>query len=186
MKIILISGKARHGKDTVGAFLGECFDEHEKSWIRCAYGDAVKFIAEKYFHWDGQKDEAGRFLLQWIGTDKVRHHNPDFWVDFVISVLDAFYNEWENVIITDCRFPNEIEKIKMHFEDKKNFSDAEVLHFRVIRNDFDNGLTEKQKEHSSETALDNYLGVNAIIMNDSDLCWLKDTVYRLAEEQELI
>lgn len=165
MNIILISGKARHGKDTVGEMLGQYFDDHKKTWVRAAYGDAVKFVAKTYFHWDGQKDEAGRRLLQWVGTDKVRHENPDFWTDFVINLLDAFYNEWENVIITDCRFPNEIQKVKDHFLDKKRFSDARVLHFRVVRPDYDNGLTDEQKSHPSETALDTYTKIDRLLDN---------------------
>lgn len=180
MNIILISGKAQHGKDTVGEFLGKYFDDRHKSWIRVAYGDAVKFVAEKYFHWDGQKDEAGRHLLQWIGTDKIRHHNPNFWTDFVISMFDAFYNEWDNVIITDCRFPNEIDQIREHFLNKKKFSDARVLHFRVIRPNFDNGLTQEQKEHPSETALDSYPKVDCLIYNIGSLRDLKWEVMNTA------
>lgn len=36
------------------------------------FGDLVKYVCEKFFDWDGVKDESGRSLLQYVGTNKVR------------------------------------------------------------------------------------------------------------------
>jgi hypothetical protein len=58
-----------------------------------------------------------------------------------------FPDRYDFVIIPDTRFPNEIDRI----------ADAGFLatHVRIIRTDFESQLTEEQKNHPSETALDN-------------------------------
>ena len=50
------------------------------------------------------------------------------------------------MIIPDTRFPNEIDLIKSAYDN--------VDFIKVVRPGFDNGLTEEQKNHPSETALD--------------------------------
>ena len=108
MKVILISGKAQHGKDTSAIFMKEALELEGRRVLIAHYGDLVKFICEKYFGWDGKKDEKGRSLLQYVGTDVVRKQKPDFWVNFVCEVLEMFSDQWDRVIIPDCRFPNTV------------------------------------------------------------------------------
>lgn len=150
MKIILISGKAQHGKDTTANILKEKLEQKNNKVLITHFGDLVKFVCEKYFNWDGKKDERGRAILQRIGTNVIREQNPDYWVDFVINLLSMFENEWDYVLIPDARFHNEIEK----FEDKK---DWDVLSVRINRLNFTSTLTQEQKNHPSETALDDYV-----------------------------
>ena len=78
----------------------------------------------------------------------VREQVPDYWVDFVIGLVKLFPDEWDYIIIPDTRFPNEVEKIASDWQD--------TVHMRIVRPNFDNGLTEQQRMHSSETALDDY------------------------------
>lgn len=150
MKVILISGKAQHGKDTTAGFLKEYLEEHGKRVLITHYGDLLKYVCRTFLGWDGQKDEAGRSLLQHVGST-VREQDQNFWVRFVGKMLTFFHYEWDYVLIPDCRFPNEVDLLKdmFHF-----WPDYEAIHFRVVRPDFDNGLTPKQKAHPSETALD--------------------------------
>lgn len=146
MKILCISGKAQHGKDTTANYLyNELKDKGYKVMIT-HYADLLKFICSNMFGWDGKKNEKGRHLLQYVGTDIIRKQKPDYWVDFIISILELFPNEWEYVLIPDCRFPNEISRLKE--------SGFDTIHIRVVRPNFDNGLTEEAKNHVSETALD--------------------------------
>lgn len=152
MKIILISGKAQNGKDTTANILKEKLEQKNNKVLITHFGDLVKFICEKYFDWDGQKDERGRAILQRIGTNVIREQNPDYWVDFVINLLSILEEEgkWDYVLIPDARFHNEIQK----FEDKK---DWDVVSVRVNRLNFTSTLTQEQKNHPSETALDDYV-----------------------------
>lgn len=148
MKVICISGKAQHGKDTAAKIFAEKLEAAGYKVLLTHYADLLKWMCSNYFGWNGQKDEAGRTLLQKIGTDHVRQKYPKFWVDWVINLLKMFPDEWDYVIIPDCRFPNEVDEIYLNFD--------EAYHFRIYRPDFESSLTEAQKNHISETALDNH------------------------------
>ena len=158
--VICISGKARHGKDTVATMMKVRLNCKGYSVLVIHYADLLKWICEKYFDWDGQKDEAGRYLLQHVGTDVVRKRSPDFWCDFVVRFVCLFKEEWDYIIIPDCRFPNEVDCWKK--------AGVNAVHVRVNRPDFDNGLSEEAKNHPSETSLDN-VSPDIEIINDDDI-----------------
>jgi len=147
MQIILISGKAQHGKDTYAKILKEKLEQYNNKVLITHYADLVKFICEKFFNWDGQKDEKGRTILQYVGTDIVRTQKPNYWVDFIIDILSLFKNEWDYVLIPDCRFVNEL---------KRYGEEWDITTVRVNRLNFESSLTTEQKNHPSETELDNY------------------------------
>ena len=172
MKVICISGKAQHGKDTTAGYLKELLEARGNKVLVTHYGDLVKYICATFFGWDGQKDEKGRTLLQYVGTDIVREKEPDYWVGFITDMLYFFEDRWDYVLIPDTRFPNEINYLK----------DAgfEVLYIRVIRENFESPLTEEQQKHPSETALDEY-EADVMLYNDSTLENLKHSVERLTD-----
>lgn len=158
MKIITISAKARHGKDFTANLIKERLEEQGNKVLIAHYADLLKYICRKFFDWDGQKNEEGRTILQYVGTDMIRKQCPDYWIDFLISIFRLFPNEWDYVIIPDTRFPNENDKVKEEFD---------VTTVRIERPNFDNGLTEEQKNHESEIALDNYI-FNYKMINNGD------------------
>lgn len=147
MKVITISAKAQHGKDYTANVLKEKLEDLGYSTLVCHYADLLKYICRQFFDWNGEKDEYGRTLLQHVGTEGIRSQKPDYWVDFIIDIINFFPGEWDYVIIPDTRFPNEIEKMK------DNFNSIAV---RVTRPNFENSLTEEQRQHLSEIALDGY------------------------------
>lgn len=146
MKVIVISGSAGAGKDTLAGILRDQLEALDQRVLITHYADLLKFMCKNYFGWDGKKDQYGRGLIQYVGTDIVRKQNRNYWVDYIIGVLRLFDGEWDHVIIPDCRFPNEISRLK----------DAgfDTIHIKIVRPGFDNGMTEEQKNHESETALD--------------------------------
>lgn len=148
--VIMISAKAQHGKDT----FADTFIENANNYrcLKIKYGDVLKFIAKEYFSWNGEKDEKGRQLLQWLGTDLCRENNENVWVNCVKEIVKALQTEYDFILIPDCRFPNEL-----------NWEDTDYLTYtvRIVRKNedgtsYDNHLTEEQKKHPSETALDDY------------------------------
>lgn len=172
-KVICISGKARHGKDTTANFLKEYLEAAGKKVLIAHYGDQVKYICRTFFGWNGEKDEAGRTLLQRIGTDVIRKQNPRHWVDRVLEILHYFPDEWDYVLIPDCRFPDEVERVKE--------SGFDCFHVRVIRPYFDSPLTAEQQAHPSETALDHYMA-DYFLVNQHTLDTLKKYVGDLADK----
>ena len=161
LKIILIAGKARTGKDAAAKIIQENLLNDGKKVLIIHYADLLKYLCSTYFNWDGNKDEVGRTLLQRVGTDIVRTQQPDYWVDFVIGFLSLFKNEWDYVIIPDCRFPNELEKW--------DNSDWDNITVKINRTDFETPLTPEQQSHPSEVALDLYDNYNYIINSENGL-----------------
>jgi tagatose-1,6-bisphosphate aldolase len=171
LKVCCISAKARHGKDTAAEILKEHLEQLGKKVLITHYADLVKFVCTNYFDWDGEKNAEGRSLLQEVGTDRVGSVYPSFWVDFIVSILKVFKDKWDYVLIPDCRYPIEAARMKEHYNTK-------VL--RVERPGFDNGLTSEQKQHPSETVMDDYQ-FDAIVYNDGSLEEFKEKLYWFAE-----
>jgi tRNA uridine 5-carbamoylmethylation protein Kti12 len=97
MKIILLSGHAQHGKDTSANFLKEIIEKDGKKVLITHYADLLKFLCKNMFEWNGIKDEQGRHILQYVGTDVIRKQNPDYWVGFISEFLKLFPKEWDYV-----------------------------------------------------------------------------------------
>ena len=147
MKGFVISGSAQHGKDTTASFMKEELERAGYTVLITHYADLLKYICKQYFDWNGEKDEDGRTLLQYVGTDIIRRNDPDFWVNFIISMLKFFGDRWDYVLIPDTRFPNEIIGLRS--------AGFQVVHIQVVRSGFEDSLTDEQREHVSETALSN-------------------------------
>jgi hypothetical protein len=147
MKVCCISAKARHGKDTAAEIIKEQLEDRGQKVLIIHFADLLKFICKQFFGWDGNKDEKGRTILQYIGTDVVGAKRPGYWAEFVVDFLKLFETEWDYVLIPDCRYPVEVATVERAFE---------TVVLRVERPGFDNGLTEAQKNHPSEVDMDNY------------------------------
>ena len=143
---ICISGKAQNGKDTSAEIFKNELIIRGHSVLVIHQADLLKYICKAFFNWNGEKDEAGRTLLQQVGPNVIRKVEPDFWVDFIAKVTGFFKDTWDYIIVPDTRFPNELEKLKAN--------DANIFHVRVIREGFKSPLTDEQQQHPSETALD--------------------------------
>jgi hypothetical protein len=159
MEIILFSGKAESGKTLAAKITKERLEAKGYKVVKLSYGDYVKQTAKMLFEWDGQKDEAGRALLQWWGIDFVRDIEPDFWVDTIIRLCDVIRNMYNFVIIDDARYENEIDRWMDY--------DYCATAVRVERPSHENILSSVQREHISETSLDNYPFNVRLIANDS-------------------
>ena len=69
----MISGKARHGKDTVAGLIEKIYKEKNKSIINLQYSSYIKEYAKKISGWDGSEETKPRTLLQELGTDVIRN-----------------------------------------------------------------------------------------------------------------
>lgn len=145
-KVILFSGKAEAGKTMAANYaLNELMYLGYRAAI-IPYAAYVKDTARLLFGWDGQKNVEGRQLLQWWGTDEVRNRDPDFWVETVQRLVYVSKDIFDYIIIDDCRFPNEID----------SWDETPHISVRIERPGHINHLTSEQKNHISETALDDY------------------------------
>ena len=81
---------------------------------------------------------TGREVLQFVGTEIFRRMSTNIWANATVNKILS--EQPELAIITDCRFPNEVEAVQA--------AGGKVI--RLLR---DNGKGDK---HLSETALDDY------------------------------
>ena len=176
VKIITLSGLARHGKDSSASILTHYFESREKKCLTIHYADYLKYIATEYYSWDGVKDSRARTLLQSLGTDIARKRNPNIWLNVVVEFLKTFGDDYNYIFIPDCRFENEVLGLK-----KAGFN---VFSVWVHRNDFDNGLTEEQKNHPSETSLLDF-EFDWTISVESKIYKLKDTLENMVKVNNL-
>ena len=153
MKVITISGKAQNGKDTTAGLLKAALEADGYKVLITHYADLLKYICKQFFGWDGQKDDAGRHILQYVGTDIIRQKRPDYWVGFVVSILELF--------------PNEIDYLKE--------AGLDTVNLRVVRKNFKSPLTPEQQVHPSETALDD-VEPDYYITNNGSMTDLKRNV----------
>lgn len=182
-KCIIISGKSGHGKDMLAHFMCERLEEEGLRVLTIHYGDALKWILRDFYGWNGQKDEKGRFLLQHIGTDIVRAKYPNYWTSIVAGLISALENEFDVALIPDARFPNEIEIV---MDTIPNSVCVRIERKNTDGSDWKNpAFTEEQRQHPSETSLDNYV-FDYVIHNDEGLEMLKDSAIALLTDLKLI
>ena len=165
MHVICISGKAGHGKDTFAECVYSLIESEGKKVLITHYADLLKYVATTFFLWDGNKDEAGRSLLQHLGTEVFRGMSENYWVDFISTCLNASKSLWDFVLIPDCRFPNEVDLLR-----ERGF---DVIHVHVSRPDFEGNLTSDQSAHSSETSMDSVIP-DVYIINDATVASLRN------------
>lgn len=167
MKVITISGKAQNGKDTTAGLLKAALEADGYKVLITHYADLLKYICKQFFGWDGQKDDAGRHILQYVGTDIIRQKRPDYWVGFVTSILDLFPNEWDYVLflIADSQMRLIISK-KLDWTQLICVLSEKTL--RVLS-------PQEQQAHPSETALDD-VEPDYYITNNGSMTDLKRNV----------
>ena len=132
MKVIGLCGFIGSGKDTVANILKD-----EKSFHIMSFASVLKDIVSIVFNWDRQMLEGNtessrlwreeidtwwskrlnipnlspRFVLQQWGTNVLRHYfHPDIWIASLQNKLLKI--NVDTIVITDCRFTNEIETLK--------------------------------------------------------------------------
>ena len=168
-QIYLISGKARHGKDTTALFVREYCENNGKKVINLQFSSYIKEYAKKISDWDGSEESKPRELLQVLGTDVIRKRIDEFF--FIKKIIDDIkvYSYFFGVItISDVRVKNEIISIKEVFPYAKSIN--------IFRPNFDNGLTSEQKKHYTEIDLDDFLEFDIKLINDGTLEDLKNKI----------
>tara|TARA_B100000035_G_C21024002_1_gene565321 strand:- start:22 stop:651 length:630 start_codon:yes stop_codon:yes gene_type:complete len=128
--VVGICGLIGHGKDTAAGFL------IEQGYQRISFAGVLKDACANIFSWDrillegntkesrvwretvdewwsdrlGIENFTPRYALQYIGTNVFRKHfHPDIWVAACERQIEIAE---KNVVISDCRFFNELGIIK--------------------------------------------------------------------------
>jgi hypothetical protein len=132
--LIGICGFKGSGKDTIANYL-----VRNKAFMKLSFASATKDVLHCIFGWNRQLLEGDtqksrefretvdewwsnrlgipnltpRKMMQMIGTEIFRNHfHDEIWISIVEKQIIDNLNEY--IVISDCRFPNEIEMIKRH------------------------------------------------------------------------
>lgn len=128
-KIIAINGTIGSGKDTfaksfmANGFRRMSFAETLKDAVAAIFGwdremlegnteesRKVRESIDEYWSVELGYDVTPRYILQHLGTNVLREHFcNDLWI---LSLKRKLLQTEGNLIITDCRFPNEIEMLR--------------------------------------------------------------------------
>ena len=91
----------------------------------------------------------------------------------MIEDIEVYKNYVQNVIISDVRFPKEIDEMALNYDN---------VYSIYVDNQFrESTLSLKEQSHPSETSLETYPDFDLSIANDSDLNSLKDKVFKFLE-----
>jgi len=121
--LIGVSGFARSGKDTFYERSALILNKAKKKSTRFAFADALKEecneILEKYtnisaFTENNEEKALIRPLLVTYGTEIRRKLDPNCWIKKIQDRVIDKLNEGFTVFITDVRFKNEAEWIRMN------------------------------------------------------------------------
>lgn len=162
--IICICGKARSGKNSVANYLKEYFTRNKNSKVIISpYSKYIKQYISEITNTKIDDTNKPRDLLQQLSSELIKGklNNQNFFINRQIEDIDIYSYFFHLIIIPDVRFEKEIECLKERY--------PKVISIAVKRENFDNGLTETQKNDITETALDNYTNYDYIIFNTGNL-----------------
>lgn len=172
--IITLSGVAHSGKDTTADYLVKELNKLGINTIKLGLADQLKVISHKLIQlfyginipfvdfYDLEKKELIRpelpyfdakpfklrTILQKVGTEVIRDSLWDgIWCDYINRNLKDKFKDYQVIIISDCRFPDELDYF-LDLERKGQIS--RLLSIRINRSN-ENGLDEENKAHASES-----------------------------------
>ncbi|MDD3392925.1 MAG: alanine--tRNA ligase, partial [Bacilli bacterium] len=175
-RIFIISGKARHGKDTTAQIIEKVCKEKEKKVINLAFASYIKMYAQKIFDWDGNEETKPRALLQQLGTEIIRNKIDNYlFINRIIEDIKVYSYFFDVITISDARLVEEIEEIKKHFPN--------VFSVNIYRTNYDTVLTGNQQKHRTEIGLDNYDNYDYKLINDGSLDDLEIKVRAMLGEE---
>lgn len=194
--LVGVVGFINCGKGTVGKFM-----VNNHNFKTDSFAKSLKDAASAIFGWDRemlegatpesrfQREQIDRFWslrlnikkftprmgLQLLGTEGCRHVlGEDIWVSTVEKRwLDA---EKPNTIITDCRFPNEIDIIRNNGGVVLRIKRGPEPHFYQLMNFFNRGLCDEDDLREIEI-----MKATNSIPHESETAWIGHTVDEVIE-----
>lgn len=177
MKVFVIGGKARSGKNTFGEYLREELKYYGYKPCVMHITEPLYGYARNYFEWNELEDEKPREFLQKLGIEIIQEKmgKKDFLLNRLYEDIDILSNFFDSFIITDARLVKEFTNIKKRYPD--------VVTIKLERNNYDDQLTDEEKKHKTEKEIDKYKDFDYIIENKS-LKDLKTSAIEVVRNEE--
>ena len=161
MKIYVLAGKAGSGKDLMGRYMKTQYDFAGHNACILHITTPLYEYARNYFSWDGDMSEKPREFLQEMGIEIIQKKldKKYFLLDRLCEDIEILKNFFDVFIIADGRLLFEFEELKRRFDD--------VVIVHVIRENYDNHLSEDEKQHITEVEMEEYKDYDYIVRNTS-------------------
>lgn len=171
MRIFLIAGKAGSGKGEVAKIIKEYYIYKLEKCVITEYSKPLKKFAQELTDWDGNPNTKPRKYLQDLG-DQIRKLDSKYFINKMLDDLKIYETLTDNVVISDVRMPDEIEDIKLNYDN---------VYSICVENQFsESKLSVEEQSHITETALEDYAEFDYILANDT-YDNLKDKVFKFLE-----
>ena len=211
-KIISISGLIGSGKNTVANLI--CELSPDLNFQRISFAARLKDTIATLFHYDRDllegssvlsrewretqdsywynksngKIKSPRWILQQFGVEIKKLFCEDFWASIVENEILNHLNQ--NFILTDTRFPDEIEMLKKHntffIEVKRGVQPS----WYTLAEDYNTGILMKKPEILNSIPESEWRWIGKVkyhtIYNNGSLDDLKKTVFKTLLEKEII
>lgn len=211
-KIISISGLIGSGKNTVANLI--CELSPNLNFQRISFAARLKDTIATLFHYDRDllegssvlsrewretqdsywynksngKIKSPRWILQQFGVEIKKLFCEDFWASIVENEILNHLNQ--NFILTDTRFPDEIEMLKKHntffIEVKRGVQPS----WYTLAEDYNTGILMKKPEILNSIPESEWRWIGKVkyhtIYNNGSLDDLKKTVFKTLLEKEII
>jgi hypothetical protein len=150
MKIYIIGGKAKSGKNTFGELLRDNLKEYGYKPCVMQITEPLYSYARNYFEYDMEKDEKPREFLQKMGIEIIREklNKPNFLINRLKEDIEILSNFFDTFIITDARLENEFINLKKTY--------TNVTTIKIERENYYVELSESEKNHITETEIDKF------------------------------
>lgn len=148
MKVYVIGGKAKSGKNTFGEYLREELKKYGYKPCVMHITEPLYSYARNYFEYDETKDQKPREFLQKMGIEIIKDklQKKTFLIDRLKEDIEILSNFFDVFIITDAR-------LKIEFEELKN-TYHNVVTIKLIRENYEDFLTPEERDHITETEID--------------------------------
>ena len=159
MKIFVIGGKAKTGKNTFGEYLREQLKDYGYKPCVMHITEPLYAFAKNYFEWDGNENTKPREFLQKMGIEIIQQKlgKKDFLLNRLYEDIEILSEFFDAFIITYARLIHEFESIKEKYE--------EVVTIKLERKNYEDQMTDEERQHVTETELDQYEDFDYIIEN---------------------
>lgn len=173
MKIILLGGKANSGKDSTAEYIDEYYRSRGLDVVNIQIAYYIKMYAKQIAHWDGDNETKPRQLLQDLGTELIRKQIDEyFFIKRILQDIDIYSRYFDVITISDGRLPEEFASIKVAY--------PETVTVHVTRPNYNSRLSKKQKEHVTESLVDD-IEYDYGIVNDGTLDDLQKKAIELVQ-----
>lgn len=159
MKIYLVAGKAGSGKAEIAKIIKEHYLSLKHKPIITEYSKYLKLYANEILGWNGSNPKPRKFLQDLGITIRDNMGMPNMLINRMIEDIKVYSLYYDVVIISDVRYPEEIEEMKKTFKN--------VYSIYVVNQFGKSELSLEEQTHITETALENYGNFDVTITNDN-------------------